>query len=598
MSADIQKMELEMLHRSSLSAKVSISQNITGLIGNNDISLTCSFINEPLEQIVRVQFFTKNKTDEFDLRKPTAIFELDKPAKLLLSGNYLNGRVTMTNITSTSTNATLTFHVLKCEDEKDYICQCYHVKEGAYLLPERSPPTRISVQATSSKPDSISSIIVLSPKHQMQGYSSSIYNTSVSTNNYDILTFRTSSIDTVTNTHLQSTDKLPLVFREGDTVMFICTGDIGSPPGKLIWQKTFPQEKKPITYSNETTDKEEIPGECSFKGTSHLSVKIDAEDIKAKIRCFEESQVNVTGMYLETEPFDVNFKVNHLDINKQPNQNQYDQNTDNITLTCRGNGNPQPTYVWLKKGKHNTILSNKSVYVIENVIRNNSGVYICEVYNIIEGILYRKSHSVEIYIVVIYSTCLLIDTLMPLNVKSNHTFTMLTVHVDELPSSADSTLLTIFIGNYVDDNDKENEDNYYQTFSHDGITDNPEYASVIHTNNTTARETGDNLVCYNGIEGNKNKSRNNAFDRADIYDEVNQQATMKYELSKTDTPVRNDNVDHEVSTEISMNEGASDRTAVYDEINQQTTLKYGVSKAQTSLPTDNVDHNADTKKVQ
>ncbi|CAC5385988.1 unnamed protein product [Mytilus coruscus] len=130
----------------SLAAKVSINQNITGLIGDKDIPLTCSFINEPLEQIVRIQFFAKNKTDEFNLKKPIAIFEPDKPAKLLLSGNYLNGRVTMTNITSTSTNTTMTFHVLKCDDEKDYICQCYHVKEGAYLLPEKSPPTRISVQ--------------------------------------------------------------------------------------------------------------------------------------------------------------------------------------------------------------------------------------------------------------------------------------------------------------------------------------------------------------------------------------------------------------------------------------------------------------------
>ncbi|CAC5385989.1 unnamed protein product [Mytilus coruscus] len=164
----------------------------------------------------------------------------------------------------------------------------------------------MSISATSAKPDHISSIIVATTTTEMQRYSSSMYYTSTSTKNNDILTIPTSTIDTVTTT--KSTVKFPFVFREGDTVMFTCAGNIGSPPGKLIWQKTFPQEKKPITYSNETTDKEEIPGQCSFKGTSHLTVKIYAEDIKAKIRCFEESQVNIPGMYLETEPFDVHCK--------------------------------------------------------------------------------------------------------------------------------------------------------------------------------------------------------------------------------------------------------------------------------------------------
>lgn len=158
--------------------------------------------------------------------------------------------------------------------------------------------------ATSSKPDSISSIIVLSTKTEIQGYSSPIYNY-ISTKRNAISSFRTLPVERVTTKHMQSTDNFSLSFREGDTVMFTCMGNIGNPPGKLIWQKTFLQGKKPVTYSNETTYIEEITGQCSFKGTSHLTVKIYAEDIKATIRCFEESQVNVTGMFLETEPFDI-----------------------------------------------------------------------------------------------------------------------------------------------------------------------------------------------------------------------------------------------------------------------------------------------------
>lgn len=107
----------------------------------------CSFSNKAYEQIVVVQFFAKNKTEDFDLKKPIAIFKPDYPAKLLSAGNYLYGRVTLTNMTRTSTNATLTFHVLKCEDEMDYMCTFYYKDiYGAYFSAEKSPPTRISIQ--------------------------------------------------------------------------------------------------------------------------------------------------------------------------------------------------------------------------------------------------------------------------------------------------------------------------------------------------------------------------------------------------------------------------------------------------------------------
>lgn len=104
----------------SLAAKVSISQNITGLIGDEYIPLTCSLINEAFEHITRISVFAKNKTDDFSSMNPISIFEPSKPAKLLSSGSYLNGRVTMTNILSTSTNATLTLNELQCEDILKY----------------------------------------------------------------------------------------------------------------------------------------------------------------------------------------------------------------------------------------------------------------------------------------------------------------------------------------------------------------------------------------------------------------------------------------------------------------------------------------------
>ncbi|CAC5386258.1 unnamed protein product [Mytilus coruscus] len=142
-----------------------------------------------------------------------------------------------------------------------------------------------------------------------------------------------------------------------------------------------------------------MPKICSLKGTSNLTLQISADDLNAKIRCFEESQADVPEMFIETGSFDVQFPVKLVNINKQPNKKQYDRLMSNITLTCKGSGNPELTYVWFKKDNKKKILSRKNLYVIDDVIRNNSGLYICEAYNIIGNVEYRTNYSVEIDIV-------------------------------------------------------------------------------------------------------------------------------------------------------------------------------------------------------
>lgn len=62
-----------------------------------------------------------------------------------------------------------------------------------------------SISAMSSKPDNISSIIVL-PETEIQGYSSPIYNTLYSTKGNDILTLRTLPVDRVATKHRQSNE--------------------------------------------------------------------------------------------------------------------------------------------------------------------------------------------------------------------------------------------------------------------------------------------------------------------------------------------------------------------------------------------------------
>lgn len=88
--------------------------------------------------------------------------------------------------------------------------------------------------------------------------------------------------------------------------------------------------------------------------------------------------------------------VRDLAITKQPNKTQYDRNTAMITLTCKGSGNPAPSYKWFREENTTSILARTRLYTIDDVKQNNSGVYICEAYNTIDGIIYNTSYSVYI----------------------------------------------------------------------------------------------------------------------------------------------------------------------------------------------------------
>ncbi|CAG2222379.1 UBC7 [Mytilus edulis] len=131
----------------TLAVKVFINQNITGLLGNTDTHLTCSFFPEKGEQIITLQILAKNITEDFDEKENIiAVFKPKKSAKLNALGEYLVGRVTLTNITNTSNNATLKFHILKCEDNKDYICKLYYNDMEDAIQNVKSDATRILVK--------------------------------------------------------------------------------------------------------------------------------------------------------------------------------------------------------------------------------------------------------------------------------------------------------------------------------------------------------------------------------------------------------------------------------------------------------------------
>ncbi|XP_076105873.1 uncharacterized protein LOC143074208 [Mytilus galloprovincialis] len=383
--------------------EISINQNITGLVGNNDTHLTCSFIKDIKIRVINVAIIAKNKNDVSPKKKQVAIFQPDKVAVLPPSGDYLSGRVTLTNITKVSTTATLRFDNLQCEDEKDYMCILYYINDYGAIHVE-SEPTRILVKAFPSMPSSISYVAIASIEIAKEDNSSANFSKnrniiSLSTNRNRKSSIYIMFTDTVTLTTTPFTEKSVPSFREGETIQFTCTGNIGKPPGRFVWQ-IIPQHGEPIVYSNETTVVvDQIPELCSFRGISNLKVEISADHVKAKFRCYEESQADVLGMFVETEPLDVFYTVRHVNITKQPNQAKYDKKTSTITLTCKGDGNPEPTYKWFRQENTRKMISSTNLFIIYDVIQNNSGGYICQAYNTIDNVEYNANNSVQIDIV-------------------------------------------------------------------------------------------------------------------------------------------------------------------------------------------------------
>lgn len=166
-------------------------------------------------------------------------------------------------------------------------------------------------------PDSISCEVTASIRKKKQENSSANFRNN--RNNIALSTNRNSRSSLLTDTYdvmpLLTTEKSVSSFREGDTVQFTCTGNIGKPPGRFVWQ-IIPQQGQSIVYFNETTVViDTIPDICSYRGSSNLTVQITADHFKAKIRCFEESQADMLGMFVETEPLEVNCKYNNIFFN-------------------------------------------------------------------------------------------------------------------------------------------------------------------------------------------------------------------------------------------------------------------------------------------
>ena len=90
---------------------------------------------------------------------------------------------------------------------------------------------------------------------------------------------------------------------EGTNVTFTCTGNVGKPAGKFKWTKY--RGSTPTVYNDATTTVVEMPGTCTINSTSMLTIKLEAEDNNAVIRCEVEQELATRDMYTESQPYNL-----------------------------------------------------------------------------------------------------------------------------------------------------------------------------------------------------------------------------------------------------------------------------------------------------
>ncbi|CAC5406277.1 unnamed protein product [Mytilus coruscus] len=322
---------------------VELLQDVRGLYGENGTELECSYTKQNVILIISISFLAFNRSSiQFN---EIAIYVPNSISYLTDDGQYLGERVTLMNITQSTTKAVMTFNKPMCIDETFYQCKVnYIASSGVKNIVSNN--SSISVQVQPSVPD----------------------------------------VFLLLNAQIKSTPGIT----DGDNVTFVCSGDVGRPPRKLIFQKYQRDHSLLINYTATNTSIQEFSENCSYYRTSYITFMVTSDDNTAVIRCAVVSTLAAENMYVESEPLDVNYSVKVPTIVKHPNKTDYLVGVDtSISLNCVADGNPKPNYLWYKDNQIEAISTSGNL-TFTNVTTANSGIYTCVVSNNLNDVISTK----------------------------------------------------------------------------------------------------------------------------------------------------------------------------------------------------------------
>ncbi|XP_063446592.1 uncharacterized protein LOC134726125 [Mytilus trossulus] len=239
---------------------IEIKGNVSGILGENGTEIECSYTRENVRSIIRVDFNAFNRSSV--AFETIAAYLPEDISTLLPQGQYLKGRVTLTRITQSSTKAIMLFNKLMCIDGTLYKCKVTYTDDSLLSHTDTSGNMSIQVEVSPSKPEIIEFL----------------------------------------NRPLTSKP----VITEGYNVTFVCSGDVGRPPAKLIFQNYRRDHILPMNYTPTSTSVHELPENCSYYRTSDITFMVTSEDNQAVIQCIVVSSLTEGNMYVELAPLEVN----------------------------------------------------------------------------------------------------------------------------------------------------------------------------------------------------------------------------------------------------------------------------------------------------
>ncbi|XP_076110620.1 cell adhesion molecule 2-like isoform X2 [Mytilus galloprovincialis] len=325
-----------------------------GIFGQNSLQLRCSYTTVTGEFVTGASIQAKIN-EQF---KNIATFytpSVPLNATLTTDGNYLTDRVTLTNPTSSSTDsAVIQFSQIACEDEKEYMCQVQYAGSSGSTT-SNSGVANLSVIGYPEQPDS-------------------------------------------EPVHISSTG-----IEEGNNIVFTCTGNVGKPEGKFRWVRYIRNYNgttiEETSYESQNTTAIEIPSNCTFHGTSQLTLKMEQLDDNAIVRCQVAYQDVLQELYQQTNPINVHYSVRNVEVTKSPNIPIFTEGAGPISLSCTSDGNPfviNTGYTWYKESNTNMPLGTGAIYVISNVVKTDR--YICVAQNSFNGQTFNMNNSIHIQI--------------------------------------------------------------------------------------------------------------------------------------------------------------------------------------------------------
>ncbi|XP_046347192.2 cell adhesion molecule 1-like isoform X2 [Haliotis rufescens] len=197
-------------------------------------------------------------------------------------------------------------------------------------------------------------------------------------------------------------------YTNGQQVQFQCQGSVGKPAGDFLWFRYRGNTPEDITSLARLNPAYSSPGTCTSDRISQLTLNVSRQDNGMTIRCAANHTTltkptgfetcNSTCRQADKITVFFTFSESDPDVSSNPAGGTHTVG-DTVTLKCNADTNPPATFSWHKEGDDNSTTPGEE-WTLSNLQIEDSGTYTCMATNVVRGVTYNASRSLNINVVV------------------------------------------------------------------------------------------------------------------------------------------------------------------------------------------------------